>query len=172
VRIRYENLSSPNLPTSPPNPARTRVACRKACNVLAMMPIPKHTPTEIRTVATGKEIPVQDTEYFTEVSSPLEQTQSKLTAFYLGGSGYQPMTIASVGLTREELPSSANGPHKQLFGLLSNGCGRLLVTLDMIYTGIFKKVSHNKRQGQRNSKRQPQRHTQRRRRRPHKWHEK
>ena len=149
-----------------------RVACRKACNVLAMTPIPKHIPIEITTAATGKEIPVQDTEYFTEVSSPLEQTQSKLTAFYLEVSGYQPVTTASADLTREELPSSASEPHKQLFGLLSNGCGKLLVTLDLIYTGIFKKVSHNKRQGQRHSKRQPQRHTQRRRRRPHKWHEK
>jgi hypothetical protein len=96
--------------------------------------------------------------------NPLEQTRSKLTAFHLGGSSYQPMTIANVGVTREELPSSANRPHKQLFGLLSNGCGKLLVTLDLIYTGIFKKVSH--------AKQQPQRHTQRRRRRPHKWHEK
>jgi LysM repeat protein len=34
-----------------------------------MMPIPKHTATETRTVATGKEIRVRDTEYFTAVSS-------------------------------------------------------------------------------------------------------
>jgi hypothetical protein len=50
------------------------------------------------------------------------------------------MTKANVGVTREELPSSANGPHKQLFGLLSNGCGKLLVALDLIYTRILKKV--------------------------------
>jgi hypothetical protein len=46
-----------------------RLACQKACNVLATMPTPKHTPTEIRMVATGKEIQVCDTGYFTEVSS-------------------------------------------------------------------------------------------------------
>jgi hypothetical protein len=70
-------VSHPNLRTSPPNPTRTRVACRKACNVLAMMPIHKNTATEIRTVATGKELPVQDTGYFTEVKKPLSSRRDR-----------------------------------------------------------------------------------------------
>jgi hypothetical protein len=40
-----------------------------------MMPIHKNTATEIRTVATGKELLVQDTGYFTEVKTALEQTR-------------------------------------------------------------------------------------------------
>jgi hypothetical protein len=169
-----ESLSNPALSTSPPNLTRMRVGCRKVCSELAMMPIPKYTATEIRTVATGKELLVQDTESFIEVSGAVKQAKSRLMVIYLGGSSYQPMTVANVGATQEELPSSANRAHKQLLGLLSNGYGKLLVTLEVIYTGISKKVSHIKvkRHGQRHSKRQPQRHTQRRRRRPHKWHEK
>jgi hypothetical protein len=67
--------------------------------VLAMMPIPKHIATETRTVATGKGIQVQDTECFTNVSSSDSTDVIKINKDYLGGSGYQPMTIASVDLT-------------------------------------------------------------------------
>lgn len=64
----------PSSCTWPPNPTRTRVVCQRACNVLAMTPMPKQTPTEIKTVAFGKRLPVEDTDYFSElddVSSPL-----------------------------------------------------------------------------------------------------
>ncbi len=47
---------------------RTRVACLKACNVLAMMPLLKYTATEVRTVAIGKDFLERDTGYFTRVS--------------------------------------------------------------------------------------------------------
>ena len=97
---------------------------------------------------------------------------------YLGASDYQPKARAKVDFgfnsdsSEEELSSPANGPHKQLFGLLSNGYGKLLLTLNLVYTGLLKKVTDKKQQAQRPSKRHPQRHTQRRRRRPHKWNEK
>jgi hypothetical protein len=52
------------------NPGRMRVAYLQAWYVLATMPTPKHTATETMMVATGKELRVRDTEYFTEVSSP------------------------------------------------------------------------------------------------------
>jgi hypothetical protein len=97
---------------------------------------------------------------------------------YLGHSNNQPKARAKVDFgsssdsSEEESPSPANGPHKQLFGLLSNGYGKLLLTLSLFYTGILQKVTDKKQQAQRPSKRYPHRHTQRRRRRPHKWNEK
>ena len=97
---------------------------------------------------------------------------------HLGGSDYQPKTrprvyfASSLDYIQEELPSSANRPHKQLFGLLSDGYGKVLVTLSLIYTGMLKKVSYKKQKAQRQNKPHPKQHTPRRRRRPHKWHEK
>jgi hypothetical protein len=81
------------------NPTRTRVACQTACNVLAMMPIPKHIATETVTVDTGKELRVRDMEYLTEVSSSRPSGRNQNSQHYLGSSGYQPMVEVSVGLT-------------------------------------------------------------------------
>jgi hypothetical protein len=108
----------------------------------------------------------------------LRTDTASINSNYLGESHPQPRARAKVEFgfnsdsSEEELSSPANGPHKQLFGLLSNGYGKLLLTLNLVYTGILKKVSDKKGQAQRSSKRHPHRHTQRRRRRPHKWNEK
>ncbi|KAE9368202.1 hypothetical protein N431DRAFT_381499 [Stipitochalara longipes BDJ] len=92
--------------------------------------------------------------------------------------GDRAKTVDKESLTEEKL-TSADAPHKQLFGALSSGFGRLLNgALDLISQSMAKESSHasEKQQSQRPSKRrtkkQSQRHTQRRRRRPEKWHEK
>jgi hypothetical protein len=113
-----------------------------------------------------------------KVKQTLRTHPASSNSNYLGHSNNQPKSRAKVDFgfssdsSEEELSSPANGPHKQLFSLLSNGYGKLLVTLSLVYTGILKKVMDKKQQTQRSSKRHPQRHTQRRRRRPHKWNEK
>ncbi|PMD37886.1 hypothetical protein L207DRAFT_635337 [Hyaloscypha variabilis F] len=76
---------------------------------------------------------------------------------------------------------SADGPRKQLLGVLSSGFGRLLnLARDLISQATTKQPSNpgdkilpplpGKIRSKKQPQRYPQRHTQRRRRRPEKWH--
>jgi hypothetical protein len=84
---------------------------------------------------------------------------------------------------REEKLISAEGPHKQLLGVLSSRFGRLLNGARDLISRATTKESPNtddeklpplpgKRRSKKQPQRHPRRHTQRRRRRPEKWHEK